>query len=529
MKSLNRLILTAMLLLTVATGYAKPSLDEQIKNLTLADNEGLIILKAVMPKTVYGSTPPNWMGLGMLKDGNEKGTTVVNIADREDDYSLFFAKLPAGKYALWNLHVFLPKQTSDQFGSKYSSENFALRLGGVQQFEIQPGAVSDLGVVITLSTDVAKGLPVNSMGAYKSEQAMQAIWSYSPAESARLIELLRAKLPKLRVLREGEAWLSAPQVPLLALNEVMPQLLPLGSKPILGADGQLYRGAALGRIRLTTDDGSTRWINTGLSGSIRAMAVGEDGTLVGGASMGLLAVLSPGAGEWRTLQLPYLNSKPLEISMGPQGLHVLVRHEQEAILLHRASVAATAPWVELKRFSISRVGYSSFEMLAEANGISLLEHSYGWSAGTTLHHYDGAKKAWSESEVPADWKNGAGVAALAPGGWVVCACAKRNNPQVMRVSSDYGKTWREGAGPDKFQRIQMTSRTHGLATRIDSIRTKEGGEFTASLWGTEDGGLSWRKLGSTPILFDRVARMSASVLVSSNYRSVDNGQSWAKH
>ncbi len=540
MQTLRRLLLLAALALPATLCQAVPTLDDELRDLRLAEGEGLVVMQSHTPKSRIASQPPNWMGLWVQRDG-DKPRVITNLANQRDDHSLFMGKLPAGEYRVNALAVVLQEQTSSTIGTRaannlmfrneFSSQTFSLPLADDnRRFVVQAGTLSDLGAAVTLPTEAATVM-FKDRSQQLTRHPVQVMWLQSPPESDRLASLLRERLPQLQVLKPAEAWLKGPLVTSEQLAATLPTLRGLSAVAQWSREGVIYTAQGLGHIRRVTKDGESSWIGTGLTGAVTAVGVGSDGSLAAGTSLGLLAIRPAGDTAWRTLPLPQVQSTPIAISLGTGGIHLLARRGRDVQLLYKATPDASEPWTPLRAFSISAVGHSHFELQVTPEGISVLEEAMGWFASTTLHFWDAKSKAWSEAEVPT-FGMVTGLSTLTPEAQVVNAKGHRSNPQLMQVSTDHGKSWSEAPGPDFFRTIHMQSRTQGFASRLDSDPRKASVSPVYSLWRTEDGGLNWLRVGPIPEPFNRVFRMSNEVLIGVSgggvlYRSADGGEAWA--
>ncbi len=527
------LSMVACLALFNVSAYAgNVPFPDNLRDMKLAEGEGIALVRTVVPRSVYSPRLHSWMGLVIAEEATGKTHLLENWADPDAEYSVFVGTLPAGSYRLRGLRTSLPSQTSDRFGSTYSSNLFALPLLGGPLIQVRAGAISDLGTLLTIPSGQVKAQPVRNASLY-TEQGMSVIQSRSVVESTRLTALIQQRWPTMAVLEEPQPGNGPQPVSTDTLSGLMVDLAPRTLSPVMHVSGALLAGEALGHIRNRAPNGNLSWLPTGLSGAITSLAVGDDGQILAGSNMGILMLRQPGASAWRAHYMPDPYSDVIGISIAGRGAFLLTRHSLEAQVLHKDNLDDGAPWTVLKRFSISRVGGSNFDMRANGGNLSILEHSRGWSNGTTLHRYVADTGVWTEREIPADWIKGDGVAALTSDGRVISADAKRGGPQQLRVSDDQGKTWRDAQTPDNFKKIVMQNAMTGFAERVEVVA--EAGkrrEWLHSLWQTDDAGLTWRRLGAFPdTLKAAFATPSGALLATSPggqlFVSQDHGMNWA--
>lgn len=80
MHTFRRLLLLAALAMPAAFCHAVPTLDDELRDLRLAEGEGLVVMQSHTPKSRIGAQPPNWMGLWVHREG-EKPRLITNLAN----------------------------------------------------------------------------------------------------------------------------------------------------------------------------------------------------------------------------------------------------------------------------------------------------------------------------------------------------------------------------------------------------------------------------------------------------------------
>ncbi|MES2322974.1 MAG: hypothetical protein V4633_11990 [Pseudomonadota bacterium] len=511
---------------------AKPLAQTLEKHLqSLSGKEGVALLKVVIPRTIVSPSNDAWRTLVIENTETKQSLGFVNVEDMHEAHALFVVRLPAGKYTLKFVDTGLVPVKG--YGPNVqATRHGVLNLDGGGVFEVVAGHVSDLGTVLTIPIAYPVTVRGNQMGHYKTSQEERILHTRSPTESAQLNALIRQVAPTLALLAFERVW-GFPEQP--QANDIAGAVQATSAQfysPLELASGEMYAGEEAGQIHYRARNGEWSWLNTGLTGAIRALDVMDDGTLLAGSSHGIVMEKRKDGDAWITHPLPVQDGVVIALGHNQHGVMASLLRDQQLVVLTKPALDGAAPWKELKRIELSKYFPTAIVARSTPDGFSLLEHSVGWSAKSAIHHFDAGSGVWRDVPLRSNWAGSTGATSLGADGTIFQIYGGTAFNQKMRISSDLGKTWAEFPTPGMIERLKMASKLVGYAQRIEAASIRDGKIWnTYSLWQTRDGARTWRKLGMAPAPLIDVVEMRPQELAATSdegklYRSKDDGKTW---
>lgn len=516
--------------------YSRPerpqTLDQIIPVMTnVPMDSGVVILKVQTGQNEGFTTfSQSWAQL-RVTGASGTGTSEYRTNNLQSDrasHMFFIWVLPAGTYRLAELSSidlnYTPRATAwaglcacDREIALFGIENGAiLQLADSRQFSVRPGEINDLG---TLAVIPESRVPtIEPRGSTRGVTALPL--PNAPVESARLLSMLRDKLPAHLKLRADNPWIQS-----AADSEKRQARLRQGlswnflMNPNPDTSQGIY-AEDFGQIRVR-ENRQWKWLDTGLSMHVKSVANLEDGTLLAGASHGIVLARAAGSEDWRDISLPILDGDVLSIGQHKDaGLIATAHSGGELVVFNSKSVGAA--WSEVRRMPAYGRQFTNIQLSTGTHGLLAAVIEFGSTYDAQLHHLDGSTMAWSTNPIPKNFAGIPGSIAVNPDGSVYQL--QGGIRFSANGSHDFGRSWYKLSVSKDFRHVRMLDQRTGYAL------TKSG-DSPFGLSKTEDGGRTWARLGPAPAQFiwlkqiaqDELAAMGGSFKV---YLSSDGGKSW---
>ena len=502
-------------------GSAAP--EQQAPTIVTTENEGLAVLKVVVPATIKTALTTRWQKLEISGVETGKAVTFTSQGERYENYSLFIAKLPAGKYKL----TAVSSTNTTQASGGVQTSAASLKLDGGRSFEVVGGHISDLGTLLTLPGEYGGAHRQGSWRHYQDSQNTQILHTRSPIESAQLMRVIQQKAPALAILDDVRVWgvtenVKLSEIPRLTQNSSAKYYAPL---PL--SSGEMYAGEEVGQIRQRDTKGEWSWLNTGLTSAISSLDVLDDGSLLAGARHGIIMQKKKDSDQWIGYPLPFPDFRVVAISHGSRGVTATLYDGYKLIVISTPELKNNPQWSEMKGIDFSGSSGTAIRARTTKSGFSLLTTTVGWSMKSKVYHYDDATKLWADVPLATNWSGTTGITDLAQGGTIFQALGK-----TMHISADNGKSWTEFPTPgNNIQILQMLTEKVGYTQKLEAITG--GNEYKVSLWQTTDGAKTWTNFGMLPSRLANIFEinpheLAAKSLEGKYFRSKDGGQSWTE-
>jgi hypothetical protein len=257
---------------------------------------------------------------------------------------------------------------------------------------------------------------------------------------------------------------------------------------LLASDGGRLFGEFMGQIAWRRADGSWVWEDTGTLETILMAADATDGVRYAFASSShMLRRHAPN--DWRRVTVPFDGAQPCHVQPEPQGRVLVVWDADEKIVVTRYQHGSDSPWETVHELA-TPVGFWQGEggCQAVSNGEKLVLIQTFMTSKRRLQILDLGTRKFVESE----FKNSESFDMLPEG--MIYAMHRHEAKRELRVTKDFGRTW-EQYDAKWFMKTLYRTPDEGLALRGFGMLGQDGKQITnRSLWGTSDGGRTWKPL-----------------------------------
>lgn len=484
----------------------------------LAPGEGLVLMRLAGTRRSVTRFGGKFDSLTVWNETLQKEFVLNDRADTWSSHNLFVKGLPPGHYTVRNI--------KGHFHTVTVGTNTREAFPG---FTVSAGRMTDLGNIIYIRPhDPAAG--------------SRFLWAQvdTPGDSAASLRQLAPALATMATAQPALGWdrdarLDALQQRYAGLRATSMQ----GNAPARLGDGSLLFGEAFGMIAVRTPQGEWHQIDTPTALPIRAVHAAPDGTLFAGSEDAQLLMRRAGQRDWTRLALPIAGGSVLDIGALPGTDDLLVVLELRDRYVGLSSrLASPGEWKE--QFSHPRLLFRNTNaddrgfVYRSGTGVAL-------ATGNNISRqravsYDSKTGSWTSATLDVDgtpltW------AMLPNGSLARFEAVPMSRDRFFYVSADGGKRWETRAelhatwGP-----LMFLSDDTGYVVRSlgpPDLEFDADPANPAALWRTDDGGRSWKAVGTAPAYPLRVVDLGQPGhlgYVSNDGRffsSTDGGKNWS--
>lgn len=483
--------------------------------ISLPTNQGLVAVAITSNRDATSTFFGKWSSIRFRDVASRETFVALDTSSTASTQSLFVLPLPAGTYEVDSVNNSAQGWLTISSSAKAGEQ--------LPHFKVEKSRLTDLGTLVYFR----QHFPVNT--------SLYA-WGLVEASSDQRW-ILRLLAPAVAMQLQSEPILGWEASDKLTerkrLTARLKRMTARQSGNASGPDGSYLFGESLGQIVLRDRTGEWRWIETGMIGPVRAILY-DNGRLFAGGDDGILLMGDLTGKTWKELKLPVADASVIYIGKVPRRDELLVVVQASSEFL-AYSAPMKEPGALSETLRLPRKLYFNPAMddhgrvIANGQEVVLLTAGGGDSTmGVSYLNQDG--RSWTTRA--GDVLSSPAVVAITPKGELIRFAGIPLTGIYLSASPDFGASWKRRGDLNWGMSLAAASDSTFFAVRTESIPLFDPEKGESAIWRSDDGGMTWKKLGPTPGLGGRLFVLEGSqelafaTVNGKFYSSRDAGLTW---